>query len=144
MQQLVDESLKRALDFFARPLVDVPQFVQQAAQFVALEFLGLLLEALDGRAGDAMVHIGHEASRFFCDNLLGFRPFLFARQAVPFARILEIIDAIEIHVAELPDDRIEIARYRQVQDEQSPLGALMVNVLEALGRDHRFAEHPSC
>ena len=78
MQQLVDEPLEGAFDFFARPLVDVPQFVQQAAQFVALEFLGLLLEAQDGRAGDAVVHIGHEASRFFGDDLLGFRPFLFA------------------------------------------------------------------
>ena len=139
MQQFVDEPLERTLDFFPRATVDFSQLIEQPAQLIALELVGLLFESLDGWPGDPVIRVGFKAGRFFLDDALGLGPFFFACRAVPLAGLLEIVDTEEIDVAELCDGGIEVPRDGQVENEQCAFGSPLLNALELAGGDNRLA-----
>ena len=67
------------------------------------------------------------------------RPLLLALAAVLLAGRLQVVDRVQIDARQVADRRIEIARNRQVEDEQRPLIALGDDRPEIGSRDDRLA-----
>ena len=96
-----------------------------------------------------MIQVGHEAGRLLLDDPHGGGPFSFALQAVALAGLAKIIDRIQVHAQPLADGRVEIARDRQVQNEQRALLAGPLDGEELVQRDNGLrggggADHQVC
>ena len=72
VQELVDVAVEGLLDFGALPLVELGELVEQPPQLLVAERVPAVPQALDDRAGGAVVQVGHEALRFIFDD--GQRP----------------------------------------------------------------------
>ena len=125
------------------PRVQVRQPIHEPPQFFFLGLVPSVAQLLDHRAGRPMIHLGHEAVRLLLDDPLGGGQFLVAEQAVVLAGRLEVVDGIEVDVGAVADERIEIARHGQIEDQQRPLpprgvnGAELVEGHDGLSRARR-------
>ena len=138
MQQLVRIALEGLVDFGSRCRIQVGQLVEQPPQFLLAQRLPVFAQPLDDRAGRPMVHLLHEQPGFFFDDRQRRRQFGVALLAVVGRGGLQIVDRIKIHAQPIADRRLEIARHRQIENQQRPLIALRLEPLEPLERHDRL------
>jgi hypothetical protein len=69
VQKLVDVAVERLLDFGAAARVQLWQLIEEPRQLLIAERLPALSQALNDRAGRAVVQLGHEPLRFFLNNV---------------------------------------------------------------------------
>ena len=134
VKEFVDEPIEGSFDLFPRADINFSQLVHQPLQLVILQVIGLLPEPLNGGGGHTVIAFGHEAKRFFLHNTFCFGPFFLTRLAVLFADGLQIIDAVQVNVAELGDLRVKIAGDGQIEHEQQSLAMRAVRWLETARR----------
>ncbi len=75
-----------------------------------------------------MVQIVHEPPRFVFDDRHRGGQFAVAIAAIPLANRFQVVDRIQIHAQAIADRRLEIARHRQIENQQRPLIAARASI----------------
>ena len=84
---------------------------EQSLEFFLFDSIGLFAEEFDRRAAAAMDHLRHELLGFFLNDALRSGPLFLAKFYVTVADLLQIIDTEHIHVWQVGDGCVKVARY---------------------------------
>ncbi len=98
MQQLVDDSLDRALDALALLSIEAVKLREELVEFILADFAPPGPQLRNDRAGRLVVDILQEVIGLFFDNSPGLLDLLDPLPAVLFAGRLQGFDVVEEHV----------------------------------------------
>jgi hypothetical protein len=137
VQQLVHDAAGEFVELFALGGREVAELVRDALDLLAGKLMVALVEPIDHRAELTGAGPAHVALDLFVDDLAGVLDRFAAGRLRGRDDVLEVVEVVEVDVFELADRRLDVARERDVDEEDRAVAAGLAERLELFPGDDR-------